>query len=194
MLEADVSAEFAEDDALAARLAGDLDAAFESLVVAYQDRLFAFVLGMSRDGGLAEEVVQDAFVKAYRALRRYSKERVTALRLAPWLHRIALNTFRNAVRGPSLPVVLQDTPPGAADPEIGPEGIALRRVDQARLLAALRRIPPRFRAAILLYHGQDLSYADAARVLGIPVGTVKSHVHRGMPLLRRALLEEVGWS
>ncbi|MBO0709229.1 MAG: hypothetical protein J2P44_12775, partial [Candidatus Dormibacteraeota bacterium] len=88
----------ATEVALAARLAADLEAHFEELVVAHQDRLYAFLYGMTGDGGQAEDLAQETFWKAYRALRRYPAPRVSALRLGPWLRRIALNTLRNAVR------------------------------------------------------------------------------------------------
>ncbi|MDQ6774332.1 MAG: RNA polymerase sigma factor, partial [Candidatus Dormibacteraeota bacterium] len=79
------------DTALVERLAGNDVDAFGDLVRRYQHRLFAFALGMTGDAGDAEEVAQDAFLRAHRALARYEPERIRELRLSAWLHRIALN-------------------------------------------------------------------------------------------------------
>lgn len=176
---------------LAARLAADLEGAFEELVIAHQDRLYALLLGMTGDGGQAEDLAQETFWKAYRALRRYPRPRVEALRVGPWLRRIALNTLRNTVRGGRRQVAVAD-PPQEADPrpDRDPEVLTLRRDEQERLLRALARLSAPARAAILLRHGEDLPVEEVAAILGLPEGTVKSHVHRGLPRLRRALEEE----
>ena len=175
------------------RLAEDLDGVFEDLVVAHQDALFAFVTGLCGDPGRAEEVVQDAFVRAHRALRTYPAERVRTLALRPWLFRIALNTLRNSLRGRHLQLVLVEEPPAVADPAPGPEAAALRRADRGRLVRALACIPQPQRTAVLLRHAHDLGYAQIAEVQGQPVGTVKANVHRGLAALRRRLAEEETW-
>ncbi len=177
---------------LAARLAVDLEGAFEELVVTHQDRVYAFLLGMTRDGGQAEDLAQETFWKAYRALRRYPAARVAELRVGPWLRRIALNTQRNAVRPRRVGLALVPDPPQQADPGVdgNPEAHTLRRGEQERLLRALARVPGPARAAILLHHAEDLPVEEVADILRLPAGTVKSHVHRGLARLRRALDEE----
>ena len=75
-------------DSLALDLAADLDAAFESLVRTFQDRLFSFALRLCGNREDAEEVAQDSFVRAYRALKTYPEERIRALSLQAWLYRI----------------------------------------------------------------------------------------------------------
>lgn len=177
--------------ALAGRLAEDLDGAFEDVVVGFQDALFAFVTGMSGDPGRAEEVVQDAFVRAYGALRGWSPERIRELALRPWLFRIALNALRSRLRGGQVQLVLVESPPEGADPAPSAEDVALRGDVNARLGHALACITQEQRAAVLLRFAHDLSYARIAEVQGRPVGTVKSDVHRGLLALRRRLGEEV---
>jgi RNA polymerase sigma-70 factor, ECF subfamily len=172
---------------LADRLADDLDGAFEELVTLHQDALFAFATGLCGDPGRAEEAVQDAFVRAHRALRAYPAERVRTLSLRPWLFRIALNALRTSLRRRHLQLVLVEEPPQVADPAPGPEATALRAVDRARLLRALGCIPPAQRTAVLLRHAHDLGYAQIAEIQGQPVGTVKASVHRGLEALRRRL-------
>ncbi|TMD94934.1 MAG: RNA polymerase sigma factor [Chloroflexi bacterium] len=176
---------------LAERLAEDLDGVFEDVVVEHQHALFAFVAGLGGDPGQAEEVVQDAFVRAHRALTGYPPERVRELRLRPWLFRIALNALRNRLRGRRVQLVLLDRPPDGADPAPGPETEAMRRADRARLGQALVCLPQEQRAAVLLRFAHDLGYARIAEVLDRPVGTVKSDVHRGLVALRRRMGAEV---
>ena len=83
------------DDALTARLAEDLDGTFEALVGAHQDRLYTIAHRFLGNGHDAEEVTQDALVRAYRALAGYDDARIQALRLRPWLATIVLNLCRN---------------------------------------------------------------------------------------------------
>jgi RNA polymerase sigma-70 factor, ECF subfamily len=172
------------------RLAEDLDGAFEEVVAVHQDALFAFATGLCGDPGRAEEVVQDAFVRAHRALRTYPEERIRSLSLRPWLFRITLNALRTSLRGRHLRLVLVDEPPEVADPTPGPEAAALRQADRARLLRALACIPEGQRTAVLLRHTHDLDYRRIAEIQGSPVGTVKANVHRGLQALRRRLAME----
>jgi len=190
------------EEALPAELAADLAGTFERLVLAYQARLYRFALRLSGSPRDAEEIAQDAFVRAYRALERYPPERVRALALKPWLYQIALNVTRNRVRGkrPRLvPLEATDrrdgdgvrTGPHPAlidDERARPEALVERAeggVELGRLVAAL---PGRYRAAVILRHVEGLSYAELATVLGQPVGTAKANVHRGVRILREALV------
>jgi RNA polymerase sigma factor (sigma-70 family) len=173
-------------------LATDLDSGFEPLVRAYGQRLFAFAYAMSGNAADAEEVAQDAFVRAHRALRRYEPQRVRELSLSAWLHRIALNVFRNRLRGkrPRLVPLVAVHP--IADKAPGPELQALSRAAVRELAGEVSRLPEPHRAAVVLRCVQGLSYAEAASLLGQPEGTVKSNVHRGLATLRRRLdLSEV---
>ena len=85
-------------DDLCARLAIDLDGTFAELMSAHQDLVFGVALRVVGDHAGAQDVFQDAFIRAYRALRRYPADRVRELRPRPWLARIALNAARNHVR------------------------------------------------------------------------------------------------
>jgi RNA polymerase sigma-70 factor (ECF subfamily) len=181
------------DAGLVQRLAEDVDAAFEEVVSTYQDTLCALVTSLSGDPGWSEEIVQDAFVRAYRALSKYDADRIRELALRPWLFRIAINVFRNGVRGKRVDQVLMAEPPEPGTREGGggdPEHAAMVSFERGRLEAALRRLPNHFRTAIVLKYVHDLSYSDMAEVLDRPVGTVKAHLHRGMAMLRRQLDQE----
>lgn len=159
-----------------------IERAFERMVRDHQDRVFALCLAMTGNRHDAEEVAQDTFLRAYRALCSYPPERVRELKQKPWLNRIAVNVVRNRVRGlrPKL-VELNGSEPDHAS---GPEDDVLRQAEIDALAARVAQLPRRYREAVVLIHVQDLSYAEAAEALGQPVGTVKSNVHRGLNLLR----------
>ncbi len=155
---------------------------FERLVLEHQDRIYALGLALTGNRHDAEEVAQDTFMRAYRALVTYPPERVRELKQKAWLHRIAVNVVRNRVRGsrPRL-VELNGSEPST---DSGPEDDVIRRAEIDQLAARVACLPPRYREAVVLRHVQDLSYTEVAAALGQPVGTVKANVHRGLKLLR----------
>jgi RNA polymerase sigma factor (sigma-70 family) len=173
-------------DALCARLAADTDEAFPDLVVTHQDLVFGVALRVVRNDSTAQDVAQEAFVRAYRALKRYPSERVREMRLRPWLARIALNTARNEVRGHRDHDALDGGEVQLVEQSDGPVRLAERNDERrmwARLLAGL---PDKYRLAVSLRYIDDLSYPELAETLGRPLGSVKSDVHRGTALLRAA--------
>jgi len=182
------------DATLANRLATDVEAAFPALVAAHQDRLFTIAVRLLGDRRDAEEVAQDALVRAFRAMRDYPRERVAALQLRPWLASITVNLARNRRRRHD-----DRQPPGSLEPLLeagfdpptnsrsGPATAADRRETQRELALALLRLTPAVRAAIVLRHVDGLSVAEAAAALGRPEGTVKAQVHRGLRELRAVL-------
>jgi RNA polymerase sigma-70 factor (ECF subfamily) len=155
---------------------------FERMVEEHQHRIYALSYALTGNRMDAEEVAQDTFLRAYRALITYAPDRVRDLKQKAWLHRIAVNVVRNRHRGvrPSL-VELNGSEP---DHGAGPEEGAMRRAEMDELAARLACLPPRYREAVVLRHVQELSYAEVADALGQPVGTVKANVHRGLKLLR----------
>ena len=183
------------DAALANRLARDVESAFPVLVAEHQDRLYTIALRLLGDRRDAEEVAQDALVRAFRAMRAYPRERVAALRLRPWLASIAVNLARNRRRR------LDDRhPPGSLEPmldagfdpptdgRVAPETTAARRETKRELAGVLLLLTPAVRAAVVLRHIDGLSVAEVAEALDRPEGTVKAQVHRGLRELR-AMLE-----
>jgi RNA polymerase sigma-70 factor (ECF subfamily) len=189
-----------DDDTLLARLADDLDGAFEALVRAHQDRLYTIALRMLGNPSDAEEVAQDAFLRAYRALTGYEPARIRALRLRGWLATIVIHRCRSrAVRRQLATTPLGDelTDTGGAlvaasraaqlPPSQSPLQQALRRESAEAWVARIAALPDRYRAAIVLRHVDGLSYPEMSEALGRPEGTVKAQVHRGLALLRDAL-------
>ncbi|HZS13599.1 MAG TPA: RNA polymerase sigma factor [Candidatus Dormibacteraeota bacterium] len=176
------------DDALTALLARDPDAGFERLVRCFQDRIYGLALTLTGSPADAEEVAQDTFVRAHRALQSYGAERIEALRIRPWLHRIALNVVRNRVRVRRVATVELSEAGLVADATAArPESVVLGRASAAEMRDLVASLPVAYRDSVVLRHVQQLSYAEVASVLGKPEGTVKANVHRGLGLLRHAL-------
>ena len=191
------SAEGAADAALAAALAQDLDGSFELLVRRFQNRLFTFALRVTGSREDAEEVAQDAFVRAYRALKGYPAGRVAAMALKAWLYQITLNVARNRLRRKRHPTVSldgdrRDEAPSASrepadDPVERPDArleAKRRRTDIASLVEGL---PERYRAPLILRYVEGLKLEEVAAILKQPVGTTKSNVHRAINALREAM-------
>lgn len=170
-------------------LAEDLHRAFPAMVRSLQDGVFSGVLQMTRNRHDAEDVTQETFIRAYRALGGYDAQRIRELRLRPWVWTIAINLCRNrarsaARRGPSAP--LQDR---AAD-EPGPEDEAVETAMRSEWHRRLGRLSTPHRTAVVLRHVVGLGYEEIALATGRPVGTVKADVHRGIARLRTILQRE----
>jgi RNA polymerase sigma-70 factor, ECF subfamily len=181
---------------LPAALAADVDGSFERLVLAFQDRLYAFALRLIGSPQDAEEITQDAFVRAHRALTKYPGSRIRTLALRPWLYQIALNVFRNRVRHRQLQLVPLDQGREEGDLQIednkeAQPDTALERAElKASLATLVAALPDRYRLAVVLRHIQGLGYEEMAVILKQPVGTIKANVHRGVRMLREALDEQ----
>src|SRR5687767_12117198 len=183
-----------QPDALTNGLAHDLDGAFEGMVRAFQDRIFSFALRLSGNRQDAEEIAQDAFVRAYRALRTYPADRIRALALQAWLYRIALNVARNRFRVKRARVVSFDdggengeeghraweTPD---DPRERPDSRLEEKESRAGIAALVAGLPERYRAALVLRYVEGLRLEEVAAILEQPLGTAKSNVHRAVNLL-----------
>jgi RNA polymerase sigma-70 factor (ECF subfamily) len=155
---------------------GDL-AAFEELVRLLQADAYAFAWHLTRDRTLAEDVTQEAFIRAFRFLRGFRGDQ----RFGSWLFRIVRNCAMDALRGRSrwTTLVGEGTERAVADPSA-----------RVELDAALRAVTPEHREAFLLVEVFGLSYQEVADVLGIAVGTVKSRMFRARKALCEALADD----
>ena len=172
---------------------------FESIVDEFQRRLYGFALRMTGNREDAEEIVQDAFVRAYRALSKMDEAQRAELRLQPWLYTITLNVTRNRLRSKRPTNVALDA---LADPDAllnetqegpdQPEAIIERGTDMALVEQALLQLPMHLRAAATLRFIEGRSHPEIAEILDQPIGTVKSHVHRAVRILRRILGPQIG--
>jgi RNA polymerase sigma-70 factor (ECF subfamily) len=180
----------AEADAVERARAGDAEA-FRVLVDAYRDRAFGLALRIVRSREEAAEVAQDAFVRAWRALPGFRAD----ARFSTWLYRIVMRRAFDAAavlrRRRGREVALDDgggVEPGAAP---GPDPSAEAR--GRRLEALIARLPESQRVVVTLFYYEDQTIAEVAATLGVPEGTVKTHLHRARAALRTAWLRSGGW-
>jgi RNA polymerase sigma-70 factor (ECF subfamily) len=165
---------------------GGPDTEFAQAALAHIDSLYGTALRLTRSAPDAEDLVQDTYLKAFRSAHQFQ----AGTNLKAWLFTILHNTFRNIRRHDGRdPVDIDseaveqavDDAPGTQSPE----QLLTRATLDADLQGALDALPPAFRQAVWLRDVEELSYAEMATVLGVPIGTVMSRISRG----RRALSE-----
>lgn len=177
-----------EAELVARARAGDREA-FEQLVREHADRLHAVILRFVADPGEAEEVTQEAFLRAWRSIGRFQGRS----RFFTWLYRIGINEAkRRAGRRPPDGVVrsieerpIEDAPDWSEAPELRAEQSEVR----ATLERAVRALPPKYRAPLVLRDIEGLSTAEAAEAVGLREAAFKSRLHRARLAVRRALDE-----
>ena len=172
--------------------------AFTGEALALLDSLYGTALRLTRDADRAQDLVQDTYLKAYRARARF----VAGTNLKAWLFTILHNTWRNRRRDQARSRVEFDSDavdrlsetPGAtlASTSESPEALLLRASLGAELQAALEGLPEAFRQAVWLRDVEELSYQEIADVMAIPVGTVMSRISRGRRLLHQRLIAAGG--
>src|SRR5208283_5038666 len=164
-------------------LAGDIPAC-EGIVRRWQGPLINLAYRFCRDRGRAEEMAQEAFLRAYRGLGQWRGDAV----FSTWLFALATNLYRSELRripARTVSVSLDDIAE-PADTRVSDGGLE----DQDRDLAVRRAVgalPSKYREALILYYFHDMDVATAARSLGLPEGTVKARLFRGREILRGKL-------
>ncbi|MDF2439935.1 MAG: polymerase sigma-70 factor, subfamily [Abditibacteriota bacterium] len=172
---------------------GDLEA-FDELMSLHQNRIFNLCYWILGDRDEAADAAQDAFVRAWRAMPTFRAESA----LGTWLHRIAVNVCLDAkARRKKTPLpystfesedddgsITRLDPPDKSDT---PEQSLARRERRDAVLQALAALPEHHRAVIVLFDMQGHTYEDAAEVLHLPMGTLKSRLNRARTALRQAL-------
>jgi RNA polymerase sigma-70 factor (ECF subfamily) len=183
-----------DERAIIARcLAGDRRA-YALLVERYKALVHDLVSRMLGDAAEAEDIAQEAFVKAYLTLRDFRGES----RFSTWVCRIALNRCKDVLRkqrrAPWLRPRYEDGPDVAevADDQETPAHSAERCEREAALQRALARLPVKYREVVVLRHIEGMELHEIARVLGIAVGAVKVRAFRAREMLRRLLLQSEG--
>lgn len=170
-------------DDLTYALATDLDGAFPSVVEEMGTRLFWGLRRICGDHQEAEDLTQETFIRAYRALGSYETERIQALNLRSWLWTIAMNLGRNHVRDRSRRPVYVDAEVDASENDPEP-------VDEVAWDRRLSSLNSHQRTAVVLRHVVGMGTAEIAEITGRPEGTVKADVHRGLAKLRNELERE----
>jgi RNA polymerase sigma-70 factor (ECF subfamily) len=178
-----MSKPLADDWHIVQRIADGDRQALAELYARYQRPLFNYLLQLTPDYGLAEEILQDTLVATWKSAKNFEGRST----VSTWLIGIARRQAHNTLRQRKLPFVdeseMANLP--ATDPE--PEEFTLASIERDELIAAFRQLAPAYREILALTFVQELSYQEAAQVLGIPLGTVKSRLSNAKKALRTQL-------
>ncbi len=186
-----------EDREVVQRALAGSESAYREIVLRYQRPIHGLLLRMVRDPALAEDLAQEVFLKAFRALDTFDPER----KFSSWLFKIAHNTAIDQLRRKQLATVPLESP---EDDKPDPLALVPDRVgespDQAldrqslaqAIQAAVGHLRVEYREVVILRFQEDLSYEEIAEITGLPLGTVKTHLHRARKAMARHL-EELGW-
>jgi len=185
----------ASDLSLVRRVQRGDKGAFDALVLKYQHKLVKLVMRYVRNPAEAEDIAQEAFIKAYRALPQFRGESA----FYTWLYRIAINTAKNAVVSRDRSPIDYDLDRHQSDESYEmqgrmkdsetPEGLVLTDEIRSTVNAAIEALPEDLRTAIVLRELEGLSYEEIAGAMDCPVGTVRSRIFRAREAIDRRLRE-----
>ncbi len=183
-----------EDRALInAALKGD-ERAFESILNRYRNLVFTIMLKMVRNPQEAEDLTQEAFMKAFNSLSSFNDE----FAFSTWLMKIATNNCIDFLRKRKLktysihqPIQYKDEQIeiDLPDAEPGPEKILLQEERKRMIEEAIEELPPRYRYVVMLRHKEEKSYEEISEILNLPLGTVKAQIFRAREMLNKKLKE-----
>ncbi|WP_153732346.1 RNA polymerase sigma factor SigW [Sporosarcina obsidiansis] len=166
--------------------------AFEEIVIHFQNRLYQVCYRMLNNAAEAEDIAQEAFVRAYVNLETYDQKR----KFSTWLYRIATNLCIDRIRKKKPDYYLDAEVPGtegldmysqiASDKEL-PEEEVEKMETKDRVQYEVSRLPDKYRTIIILRYMEDLQLQEIADILEMPLGTVKTRVHRGREALRQQM-------
>jgi len=172
------------------------DSAFRELIRRYERPVFSLIYRMVRDRELAEDLAQDTFIKVLNHIDRYRPE----FKLSSWLFKIANNVAIDHLRRRQLDTISIDGSPHAQTQDaieatsfdvVGQQESALDEMEARELGGAIERaiatLRPEYRSCIMLRHVEGRSYEEIAATLDLPLGTVKTYIHRARHELRKEL-------
>ena len=178
-----------QPDGLVARMRSGDPNAFEEFFTTYERPVYITALAITRDPFLAEEILQDCFVRAYRARHRLRTDRSPL----PWLHRVATNLCYSRMSRRRRTIMVPITALISnlvADLTSRPDQVVESREIIEVLQRAIDTLPPKQQTAVILYYLHGYSLAESAEIAGCNVGTMKSRVHYALKALRSRLPEE----
>jgi RNA polymerase sigma-70 factor, ECF subfamily len=171
----------------------DRDTRFERDVLPYLSQLYPAALRMTRNPADAEDLLQETMARAYSAFGQFSP----GTNLRAWLHRILANTFINTCRKRKREPARAPGADATADWQVGSDPLcpparsaeaeALDKMTDSDVLNALRNLPADFRTTVYLADIEGYPYREVAEIMGTPIGTVMSRLHRGRGRLRQQL-------
>ena len=176
-------------------LQGD-ENAYKEIVERYRGQIYSLIIRMVKNKEEAEDLTQETFIKAFRALASFNAEYA----FSTWLYKIAANNCIDYFRKKRLKTFPLDTPIQVKDGELrreyptheqGPEMGLISKEKTIQIHDAINSLPKKYREAILLRHTKDKSYEEIADDLKIPLGTVKVRIFRAREMLKRKLREQL---
>jgi RNA polymerase sigma-70 factor (ECF subfamily) len=184
------------DQEVVARARKGLESAYRELIGRYQRPVLSLIYRLVRDRELAEDLTQDTFVKVLNAVDRYDPKH----KFSSWIFKIAHNTAIDQLRKKELPTLSLDGSPHAetgdeieassfaavSTAEDPAEYTASREIGR-EIEAALAELRPEYRTAIILWHVEGRPYEEIAEIMELPLGTVKTFIHRGRNELKQKL-------
>ena len=168
---------------------GDTNA-FTELVKRYKDPLFNYVSRMLKDSVFAEDIVQETFVRVYKNKDRYQQ----IAKFSTWIYTIAINLAKTEIRRQSLRRFFSFSSTSddgktfeLPDPRVNLEKGAEDTILGDQIMESIEKLPKVFKEVVILRDIQELSYEEISRMVGVPLGTVKSRVNRGRSRLQKIL-------
>jgi RNA polymerase sigma factor (sigma-70 family) len=170
--------------------------AYEALMTKYHDAIYNFVYRMVHDREQVEDLTQEAFIKAFASLKSFNEE----FAFSTWLYKIATNNSIDYIRKRKLQMFSIDKPIESKDSDFSFElpdetyeaDREIIRDQRATLLReAIERLPAKYRRVIQLRHAEERSYEEIAKLLKLPIGTVKAHIFRARELLYKQLRHQI---
>ena len=169
------------EDRLAERCRNGDTSAFDEIVTRYQLRLFRFAHRLLRSNVEAEDAVQEAFVRAYRAIPAYRPDGY----FSSWLYRIALNECRRRMRSRKPTVGLEFAPTVSDAPD--PQQTALTSERNRRVREAVEGLPDNYRIVMTLFYFEEMPVDQISKAMGISASAVKVRLHRARLMLQKTL-------
>jgi RNA polymerase sigma-70 factor (ECF subfamily) len=176
----------ATDDELVARCKEGDDEAFAAIVTRYRARVFGIVLRTIGDRGRAEDLAQDVFLRIHRGLAQFQGR----AKFSTWVYRVTMNVCLQERQRPQRIEVPVEEPgdDDRAPRELGATDAAFDRLElRERLAKALAQLPDNYRLLVAAHYLREIQYEDLAEAFGLPLGTVKTHLHRAKKQLREIL-------
>ena len=169
---------------------------YDKLLKKYKNSVYSLVLRMVRNSQEAEDLTQEAFIKAFNSLDSFNEEYA----FSTWLYKIATNNCIDFFRKRKLQTYSLDKPiqykdseiqHEIPDPDLNPEKSIMATERNKLIKEAINKLPEKYYRAIVLRHSEEKSYEEISEILGLPLGTVKARIFRAREMLNKALKDSL---